>query len=135
MAVLSCHPKSPPPPFLGAKRITVWPMYQTSLSHTFSQGQSHPSLTPSKSSVLPLAAWLMTFILMEMEKEETALDADLDTHVYLRQADINLPATFLASMLCDTHTNIWDKCIHSRSPFPCSFLSPNWPPVKISLIL
>lgn len=97
-------PKSLFPPLL-AKRITVWPMYQTSLSHTFSRGQSHPSLTPSKSSVLPLAAWLMTFILMEMEEEETALDADLDTHVYLRQENINRPATFLASMLCDTHTH------------------------------
>lgn len=62
MTVLSCHPKA----FfflLLVKRISVWFMYQTSLSRSPSLGQSHPSLTLRRSSMVLLAAWLMTFIL------------------------------------------------------------------------
>lgn len=70
---------------LLAKRICVWSMYQTSLSPSLSGTKSPLTLLLSKSSVLPLAAWLMTFILMEMEEEEKALDADLDTHIHLRR--------------------------------------------------
>lgn len=52
-----------------------------------------------KSSALSLAAWLMTFILMEMEaREEAALDADLDTHIHLRWV-----ATCMACMLNVSH--------------------------------
>lgn len=79
-------------------------MYQTSLTLSLSQGQSHPSHLRSVKAVLPRAAWLMTFILMEMEEEE-ALDADLDTHMHLRRADVNRLATFTACMLNDSHTH------------------------------
>lgn len=71
----------------------------------------------------------MTFILMEMEEEEKALDADLDSHIHLRRADVNRLATFTARMLYDSHTHT------HTTHLPCSVLSPNWPPVKISLIL
>lgn len=87
MADLSRHPKARFFFSLSAKRICVWSMYQTSLS--LSGTKSPLTLALSKSSVLPLAAWLMTFIRMEMgEEEEKAFDTDLDTYIHLRQADL-----------------------------------------------
>ena len=74
-----------------------------SLSLPLSGTKSPLTLALSKSSVLPLAAWLMTFIRMEMEEEEKAFDADLDTHIHLRRADVNRLATFMACMLNDSH--------------------------------
>lgn len=61
---------------------------------------------------------------------EKALDADLDTHIHLRRV-----ATFVACMLNDSHTSLHTHTKVYTRTHPCSFLSPNWPPVKISLIL
>lgn len=83
------------------------------LSLYLSGTKSPLTLVLSKSSVLPLAALLMTFILMEMEEEEKALDADLDTHIHLRRADINRLATFMACMLNDSHR---DTHSHTHAP-------------------
>lgn len=75
----------------------------------------------------------MTFILMEMEEEEKALDADLGSHIHLRRGD-----WLLLCHACSTAHSQAPACARTHThahTLSCSVLSPNWPPVKISLIL